>query len=413
MRELRVSLRFAPDDVRPVGTLAEDGRRLWFEFADDPPDISPYALPPAPGTLVEHRPKSGVPIPGVFADARPDGWGLKLLHRTFQRAGRSASSVSALDELAYLGDRTMGALTFEPPTGPEGSLADSVQLGRLAQHARRVYDDEITDVLPALVRAGASSGGARPKALIGLRADGGPGVVFGEGELPEGWEAWLVKFPTSRDDPEVGRRELAWMRMARAAGIDVPPCRLLELGPGVGDAFAVRRFDRPGRGHRRHMLSAAGALDVDFRTAVADYGQLLRLTQFVCAGDQRQVLAMLRLAAFNVASVNDDDHLKNASFLLQPDGAWRLAPGYDLTYAPSPSGERATTVAGTGKAVGRSDFERMAGDVGLRPRDLGPIIEQVLAATAELERHLSDAGCTGAVSRVAVDAVRKSSRRLR
>ena len=412
MKELRVSLRFAPDAVRPVGTLAEDGRRLWFEFSDDPPDISPYALPVAPGTLVEHRARSGVPLPGVFADARPDGWGLKLLHRAFQRAGRSASSVSALDELAYLGDRTMGALTFEPPTGPEGSFAESVELGRLARHARKVYDDEVTDVLPALVRAGASSGGARPKALIGLRADGGPGVVFGEGELPEGWEAWLVKFPTSRDDPEVGRRELAWMRMAGAAGIDVPPCRLLELGSGAGDAFAVRRFDRPGLGYRLHMLSAAGALDVDFRTAVADYGQLVRLTQLICRGDQRQVLAMLRLAVFNAAAVNDDDHLKNTSFLMHPDGAWRLAPGYDLTYAPSPNGERATTVAGAGRAVNRSDFERMAGEFGVRPRDLSSIVEEVLAATADVQRHLGDAGCSGPVSRAAVGAVREASRRL-
>ena len=412
MKELRVSLRFAPDAVRPVGTLAEDGRRLWFEFSDDPPDISPYALPVAPGTLVEHRARSGVPLPGVFADARPDGWGLKLLHRAFQRAGRSASSVSALDELAYLGDRTMGALTFEPPTGPEGSFAESVELGRLARHARKVYDDEVTDVLPALVRAGASSGGARPKALIGLRADGGPGVVFGEGELPEGWEAWLVKFPTSRDDPEVGRRELAWMRMAGAAGIDVPPCRVLSLGPGVGDAFAVRRFDRPGGTRRLHMLSASGALDVDFRTAVADYGQLLRLTQFLCGGDQRQILATLRLGVFNVATVNDDDHLKNTSFLMGPDGTWRLAPGYDLTHAPHARGERATTVGGAGTAVGRADFERMANEVGVRRRDLNRIIEQVLAATHDVGDHLADADCAGPVSRAAVVAVKEASSRL-
>ncbi len=412
MKELRVSLRFAPDDVRPVGTLAEDGRRLWFEFAADPPDVSPYALALAPGALVEHRPKPGVPIPGVFADARPDGWGLKLLHRAFQRAGRPPSSVSVLDELAYLGDRTMGALTFEPATGPEGTFAESIELGRLAQHARRVYDDEVTDVLPALVRAGASSGGARPKALVGLRADGGPGVLFGEGELPEGWDAWLVKFPTSRDDPDVGGRELAWMRMARAAGIDVPPCRLLELGPGVGAAVAVRRFDRPGEGRRLHMLSAAGALDVDFRTAVADYGHLLRLTQFVCGGDQRQVLAMLRLAAFNVATVNDDDHLKNASFLMEPDGAWRLAPGYDLTYAPHSSGERATTVAGVGRAVGRQDFERLADEVGVRARDLSRVLDEVLTATADLERQLADVGCDGPVSRASVADVAEASGRL-
>lgn len=416
MRELRVSLDFGPDDRREVGVLAEDGRRIWFEFADagaEPLDVSPYALPRAAGPLIEHRPKPGVPIPGVFADARPDGWGLKLLHRVFQRAGRAAASVSPLDELAFLGDRTMGALTFEPSTGPMGELADAIALAEFAEHARRVYDDEVTDVLPELVRAGASSGGARPKALIGLRSDGSPGVLFGEGELPEGWDAWLVKFPTSQDDPDVGRRELAWMRMAAAAGIDAPECRLLPLGDGIGDAFAVRRFDRPGGGRRLHMLSAAGALDVDFRTAVTDYAQLLRLTHFLSGGDQRQVLAMFRLAVFNVAAVNQDDHLKNVSFLLGLDGAWRLAPGYDLTFAPHPTGERATLVGGEGRDVRRAHFEAICQEVGIRGREQARILGDVLGAVERVDEHLGAADCRGPVSEAASQAVREAARTLR
>lgn len=416
MRELRVFLHFAADDRREVGTLAQDGRRTWFEFApasDEPVEVSPYALPRAAGPLVEHRAKPGVPIPGVLSDARPDGWGLKLLHRAAQCAGRSAASVSPLDELAWLGDRTMGALTFEPTTGPVGELADAVELAELAQHAQRVYDDEVSEVLPQLVRAGASSGGARPKALIGLRSDGGPGVIFGEGELPDGWDAWLVKFPTSQDDPDVGRRELAWMGMAAAAGIDVPECRVLPLGAGVGEAFAVRRFDRPGGGRRLHMLSAAGALDVDFRTAVADYAQLLRLTHFVCGGDQREVLALFRLAVFNAATVNQDDHLKNLSFLLDAGGTWRLAPGYDLTYAPHPSGERATLVGGAGRDIRRSHFERIGDEVGIRRRDRQRILDEVLDAVEAVAAHLGAAGCDGPVSTAAERAVLAAARGLR
>ncbi len=416
MRELRVSLRFAADDRREVGILAEDGRRIWFEFAaasDELMEVSPYALPRAAGPLIEHRAKPGVPIPGVFADARPDGWGLKLLHRAFQRAGRPAASVSPLDELAWLGHRTMGALAFEPTTGPTGELADAVELAELAQHARRVYDDEVTEVLPQLVRAAASSGGARPKALIGLRSDGGPGVIFGEGELRDGWDAWLVKFPTSQDDPDVGPRELAWMRMAAAAGIDVPECRVLPLGSGVGEAFAVRRFDRPGDGRRLHMLSAAGALDVDYRTAVADYAQLLRLTHFLCGGDQRQVLALFRLAVFNVATVNQDDHLKNLSFLLDDGGTWRLAPGYDLTYAPHPAGERATLVGGEGRDVRRSHFEVIGDDLGIRGRDRERVLDEVLNAVEQVDEFLRGADCGGPVSDAARDAVRKAARGLR
>ncbi|MBW2257594.1 MAG: type II toxin-antitoxin system HipA family toxin [Deltaproteobacteria bacterium] len=415
MRELRVLLRFSGADVRHVGTLAEDGHRVWFEF--DPAftggrmEISPLRLPRSRSGLIEHRSTPGAPIPGVFNDARPEGWGLKLLHRAFQARGRPVSSVSPLEELAFLGPHTMGALVFEPCTGPSGELDDAVELAALAAHAQSVWDDRVQVVLPQLVRAGGPSGGARPKALVGLRGDGGPGFRYGEGELPDGWDAWLVKFPTSTDDADVGRREEAWMAMARGAGIDVPEFQVLSLD-GVGDAFAVRRFDRLGGGHRLHMLSAAGAMDADFRTPAADYEHLLRATLRICDGDQSQVLAMFRLAAFNVATLNEDDHLKNFAWLVGPDGVWRVAPGFDLTYAPRPYGERWTTVAGAGSAVGREHLLTLAARVGIKPLAARRVLDEVTAATTEVRDHLGDAGCLGPVSEAAADAVERATSRV-
>ncbi len=416
MRELRVHLRFSEAEVHSVGTLADDGHRVWFEydpaFAAGRMEISPLRLPLTRSGLIEHRVTAGAPIPGVFNDARPEGWGLKLLHRAFQRKGRPASSVSPLEELAFLGQHTMGALVFEPCTGPSGDLDEAVALAALAAHAQTVWDDRVQVVLPHLVRAGGPSGGARPKALVGLRADGEPGIRYGEGELPEGWDAWLVKFPTSTDDADVGRREAAWMAMARSAGIDVPEFRVIAL-EGVGDAFAVRRFDRPGGGRRRHMLSAAGALDADFRTPAADYEHLLRITSHLCGGDQSQILAMFRLASFNVLALNDDDHLKNFAWLLGPDGAWRLAPGFDLTYAPRPDGERWTTVAGAGRSIGGEHLLALAARVGIKPRAARQALEEVSSATAEVQAHLGQAGCLGPVSEAAAEAVQQATARVR
>lgn len=416
MRELRVLLRLTDTDPIEVGTLAEDGHRVWFEydsgFAARKVEISPLRLPVERSGLIEHRGRPGAPIPGVFNDARPEGWGLKLLHRAFQTRGRSASSVSPLDELAYLGPHTMGALVFEPCTGPSGDPDDAVELAALGAHAQCVWDDRVQFVLPQLVRAGGPSGGARPKALVGLRTDGSPGLRYGEGDLPPGWEAWLVKFPTSTDDPDVGRREAAWMEMARAAGIDVPAFRVLGL-EGVGDAFAVRRFDRPGAGRRVHMLSAAGALDADFRTSVADYEHLLRATQRICAGDQSQVLAMYRLAVFNVTTLNEDDHLRNFAWLLGPEGVWRLAPGFDLTYAPRPYGERWTTVANVGRAVRRGHLLELAARVGIRPLAARRVLEEVTAAAGNVADHLREYGCEGAVSVAARGAVEEAVARVR
>ena len=415
MRELQVHLVFGPDEHHHVGTLVEDRHDVWFEFDSDfrlsGIEISPIRLPTRIAQLHSHTVKPGVPVPGVFNDARPDGWGLKLLHRAFQRRGRVASSVSPLDELAYLGAHTMGALTFEPCTGPSHDLSDAIELASLARHAQRVWDDRVEQVLPELVRASGASGGARPKALIGMPGTGETGFCYGEGELPAGWEAWLVKFPTSTDDSDVGRRELAWSRMAEAAGLDVPRARVLSL-TGIGEAFAVRRFDRPGAGRRVHMLSAAGALDVDFRTAMADYEHLLKATSLICNGDQRQVLAMFRLAVFNVAAVNEDDHLKNFAWLMGADGRWRASPAFDLTYAPLPNGERWTTVAGVGRRVGREELLELASRVGIKPGAARQILSEVTDVTADVRRVLHDAGCVHPVSQAAAEAVLAATRRI-
>lgn len=67
MRELRVRLRFSDVDVRDVGTLVEDGLRVWFEydavFLLSRLEISPLRLPLSRTSLVEHPVKPGVPIP--------------------------------------------------------------------------------------------------------------------------------------------------------------------------------------------------------------------------------------------------------------------------------------------------------------------------------------------------------------
>ena len=89
MREVNVQLHFGETPV-DVGTLVERERQIHWSwdaaFLAGPHTISPYALPKQPG-LHTHRSKSGVPIPGVFSDSRPDGWGLKLLHTAFAASG--------------------------------------------------------------------------------------------------------------------------------------------------------------------------------------------------------------------------------------------------------------------------------------------------------------------------------------
>ena len=122
----------------------------------------------------------------------------------------------------------MGALTYHPPTERESIDASVFDLHDLSRHARDVLAGTARTVLPQLLRAGGSPGGAGPKVLVGFEPASGQ-VISGEDDLPDGFEHWLVKFPAKTDTDEAGAIEYAYASMAAAAGIDMPPTRLFEI----------------------------------------------------------------------------------------------------------------------------------------------------------------------------------------
>ena len=115
------------DENWPLGTLADDGRRLLFEYSEralsEGLELSPRHLPlqkDAMGDFPRHLER----LPGLFADALPDGWGMLLMDRLFRKQGIKPESCSRLDRLSFIGHRGLGALTYEPDTHSEG-LPDS------------------------------------------------------------------------------------------------------------------------------------------------------------------------------------------------------------------------------------------------------------------------------------------------
>src|SRR5680860_852784 len=116
MRRLEVRLSWGPNEV-PVGTLAEEGRRIFFEYDESflrgPLPISPFLLPSRAGLFQEVEGVYGG-LFGVFNDSLPDGWGLLLMDRAFRKRGMDPYRITPLDRLAYVGTRGMGALTYHP-----------------------------------------------------------------------------------------------------------------------------------------------------------------------------------------------------------------------------------------------------------------------------------------------------------
>jgi len=380
MRRVEVRL----DDgatVTKVGVLLARERRIFFEFdaafVERGQEISPLRLPLRPG-VQEGPPSPFRGLHGVFSDSLPDGWGMMLMDRDLRQRGIGPETLTPVDRLAYIGSRGMGALTYHPTTGPDDAGTADVELDEFAAQAERLLEGNAQQVLPDLLLAGGSPGGARPKVVVGFRESDGA-MISGSDRLPDGFRGYIVKF-TSRDDPaDSGAVELAYSRMAVAAAIDVPAARLFTT-PAGARYFGAERFDRP-PGTRRHVHTLAGLLHTDFRLPEVDYEAYLRATLYLTR-DHSAVVQGFRRMVFNVLANNRDDHARNFAFLMEPDGTWHHTPAYDLTFSHGPGGEHTMAVAGEGRQPTRHHFGELAAKMSIAPAQRDAAIEQAAAAVS-------------------------------
>jgi serine/threonine-protein kinase HipA len=384
-----ISVFFEPeDDLRlPVGRLARRGRELLFEYDLDflarGLPLSPFKLPLRPGVFAGD-PEKFNGLPGVFDDSLPDGWGRLLIDRRAAKAGIPREALGPLDRLLMVGHRAMGALVYEPQVELEPPSV--VRLSQLEADARAVLGDGGAVDLERLIALGGSPQGARPKVLVQL----GPGdaVIHGEARPRPGCEPWMVKFRAPGDDRHAGNLEHAYLRMAAAAGIDVPASRLLARTSRHPGYFAVKRFDRVG-GRRLHLHTLAGLLHAPPASTALSYRDLL-LTTRELTRNEADVTEMFRRACFNVLAHNRDDHSRNFAFLMDARGAWRASPAYDLTFSQGPGGEHALLVDTEGAHPDRTHLERLAASVGIKRG--AEVIDGVRAAVAKLHRFAEAAG---------------------
>jgi serine/threonine-protein kinase HipA len=286
-------------------------------------------------------------LPAMLNDALPDDFGNALINRYLADKGISASDVSALDRLAYMSNRAMGALQFKPARGPK-HRPTAIVLSELVNEARKAVDGSIEDqdhakaALRSIIEVGTSAGGARAKAVIAWNRNTGE-IRAGQLDAPEGFEYWLLKFDGMGKDNELGasadygRIEYAYYLMAKAAGLDMMECRLLhEMGRSH---FMTRRFDRDNGGVRHHLQTLCAMSHLDYKKkGVNSYGQFFSAMQELGLPYEQKEEGFRRMV-FNVMGRNCDDQSKNLSFRLRQGHPWELAPAYDVTFAHNPKGE--------------------------------------------------------------------------
>jgi serine/threonine-protein kinase HipA len=94
-------------------------------------------------------------------------------------------------------------------------------------------------------------------------------------------------------------------------------------------------------------------------------------------------------------------------------GEWRLAPAFDLTYAPGPGGEHYLDIEGEGRRPTRAQVMSLGKKHGLDRKRAAAVIAEVSAAVADWPFQARNAGVSkgsvkmvqGALARVMADFV--------
>ena len=350
-------------------------------------------------------------LPGLLADSLPDRFGNNLINAWLARQGRTPESFDAVERLCYTGQRGMGALEFKPVQGPSAQTSGAIQIAELVALASEILSQqqglatsfqgpEREEALQTILRVGTSAGGARAKALIVWNASTGE-VRSGQLEAPPGFSHWLLKFDgvsgnkdRELEDPQgYGLIELAYSRMARAAGITMTDCRLLE--ENGRQHFMTRRFDRDDAGNKLHMQSLGALAHFDYNEPGSySYEQaflVMRQLQLPMQALEEQYRRMV----FNLIARNQDDHVKNIAFLMDRDGQWSLSPAFDITWSFNPAGDWTAThqmsVNGKRDQFTRADLLAVGRSAQLKRGRAEAIAEEVIAAVRDWPLYAAEA----------------------
>ena len=329
-----------------IGTVTADsvrGHETWtFQYDEDYVKASVPLIDPA---IVNVRGPQFPRLKGGFgflSDIAPDRWGRKLIKRREKRELKESEYLLGVCDWTRQGAIRIKLEKDGPfvAEGREDAAPPWTTLRKLEDSARHLDADERGDGeerwLRDLFRPGTSLGGARPKANV---------------TAPDG-SLWIAKFPSERDERDVGALEYETSVLARKVGLNVPETKAQRLSR-AGTTFFSKRFDRDGarRMHYASAMTMIGAADGE------EGHSYLEIAEFLArfgADPEADLHELWTRMVFSQLVRNTDDHLRNHGFLLTPKG-WRLAPMFDVNPNPD-GGENALEM---GDLIGDAEYYRL------------------------------------------------------
>ena len=392
---------------RKVGSLVTYKERyaekVCFYFDRDFLD-SGYDIAPLRASIYSDFVRNGLPVyaeddklfgglPSFIADSLPDYWGNRVFNEWAKSRHVSVRKLSALDRLAYIGRRGMGALEFLPPAAKDMErpfkveIADLYELARSALEQARNFKTEMRPdlLIESLFKVGTSAGGRRPKAIINLNPETGE-CYSGQVAAPApGYIPMIIKFDEHSDIPTT-RIEYSYYLMAKEAGLNMMPSRLIE---GRNNAhFLTERFDR--KGDKKVHIQTLAAMNPASNSYESLFDAACRIG--VLPVELRQLFL---LTVMNVLGGNVDDHNKNFSFLMNDDGTWHVAPAYDFTFSVDPSApgymnRHCMTIGNKSSDIGRGDLLELAKRYNIKGANA--MIKNAIDVVSNYEYYAGQAG---------------------
>ena len=389
---------------KPYASFEYDG-----DFLKSGIEISPIMMPLS-NIVYEFPLLSGEPffgMPGLVVDSLPDTFGNKVIEQWLVTQRKSIKDFTAIDRLCYMGKRGMGALEYVPASSEISDINENINVSEMVKFASNVLNQRESITLNAeealtysqLVRVGSSAGGARAKALIAWNEKTNE-IKSGQLNLDKDYDYWLMKFDNVskngdhglEDVPEYTLIEYAYYKMALDAGIQMNECRIYS---NAGENhFMTKRFDRVD-GKKIHMQSLGAIAHISYKEPrlcsyemAAGYMREMKLPMI----DIEQFFSRL---VFNCVAVNQDDHVKNISFLMDRSGKWRLSPAYDVTYSYDVTNKwlsaHQMTINGKKSDINLTDLLEVGGKMGLKKKKCMDIISKISLVVSNFEKYAKEA----------------------
>lgn len=324
-----------------IGTLFAENNIWRFEYSetwsksDKSFDLSP-ALPRLVNEGIIKDGSSARPVQWYFDNLLPEE-----AMRTVLASQAEVEESDAFGLLAYYGRESAGSLTLLP----EGETPAEAGM-------RPLPLEELSARIKAMPRIPLNADAPKHMSLAGAQHK--LAVIYKDGALfePDGPTAstHILKpqHPDKDSYPSSVVNEYLTMRVARAAGLDVPQVHRMFCPEPV---YIIERFDRVHNAtngvDRLHVIDACQLLNTDrvFKYSAANVETLLKLV------DSLQVPAAGRQwfydwLVFNILMGNGDNHLKNISFMVNHEGI-SISPSYDLLCTAAYQTRAVATATGT------------------------------------------------------------------